>query len=256
MFCGDLLRECLFFQESHRSFPAVNAHYVRMTFDQTNCAQQDQLSSRTTTCGCTSCMCWRPCPPRSAAKPSLSRARAPARSTASQTLPPSTQPNLAHVAHTFGEGRISILRWSDGMWCTSGLAPDPHPADGGDVDYYSIRSASDTPSTTWACSVAGALCNPAAGDVSSQATLHLLAMFWLHFDRLVVVTDDPWRCGRSYQSDPRVPTPGNIVCHPNPSQLTLFLGLIMTYMLPGIGAPSSRSTGRDSLRLKPISQRR
>ena len=41
MFDGDVLRECLCFQESHSSFPAVNARYVRMTFDQTNCAQPD-----------------------------------------------------------------------------------------------------------------------------------------------------------------------------------------------------------------------
>ena len=36
---------------------------------------------------------------------------------------------------------------------------------GDDLDYYSIHSTADTPPTTWSCSIAGALCNPAAGDI-------------------------------------------------------------------------------------------
>ena len=51
-----------------------------------------------------------------------------------------------------------------GFWYISGLGGDRLPADGDDIDYYSIQSTSDRPPTGWSCSISGDLCNPASGD--------------------------------------------------------------------------------------------
>jgi hypothetical protein len=161
-------------QESHSSFPAVNARYVRMRFDQSLCptvpdvdnyvrlyelqvlaAVPSEVCSKTVTV--------------SGAGTSIVNGvyfeDGTSDGVPKYTLPPRTQPDPAHQAHTVAEGGISILRWSDGMWYISGLGADRLPADGDDLDYYSIRSTADTPPTTWACSVAGALCEAAPGDV-------------------------------------------------------------------------------------------